>query len=301
VTPAPAVPGPVRDVVGYGGRPPTVTWPGGARVAVALTVHVVEGSELAIGNGDPVRETGWYAPTRTTERDLAAETMVEYGARAGIWRLLAALHEHGVPATFFASAVALEKNPAAAAELRPRGHEVAGHGYRWEAPSQFSREQEAERIGMAVASITATTGGRPVGWLSRSTPSVHTRELLVAEGGFRYDSDSAADDLPFFTEVAGRRHLVVPTTLANSDSHFEDKWFGSPVDFERQLTSTFDRLHAEGATSPKTMTVGLLPHVGGHPGRVQALTRFLQHAQETGDVWFARRVDIADHWIEQHG
>jgi len=290
------VPGPLRDVVGYNGAPPQVTWPGGARVAVAVTVHYVEGSERAIGNGDPFRETGWYAPDRTAERDLAVETMWEYGARAGLWRLLDVLEEYRIAATFFASAVALEKNPDAARALRPRGHEVAAYGYRYEDPRDFTRDQEAERIALAVESITRTTGERPVGWYSRTSPSIHTRELLVAEGGFVYDSDSYADDLPYWTPVAGGRHLVVPTTLADSDLHFEDKWFGSPSDFERQLTSTFDRLHQEGATSPKLMTIGLHPYVGGHPGRVQALTNALDHIADVGGAWFARRADIARCW-----
>jgi allantoinase len=294
----PAVPGPVRDVVGYNGAPPLVVWPGHARVAIALTVHYIEGSELAIGNGDPVRETGWYAPDRTTERDLAVETMWEYGSRAGFWRLLDVLDEYHVAATFFASAVALEKNPVAARAIRPKGHEVAAYGYRYEDPRRFNRTQEAERIRLAVESIARTTGERPVGWYSRTSPSIYTRELLVEEGGFRYDSDSYADDLPYWVPVAGTRHLVLPTTLADSDLHFEDKWFGSPSDFEKQLTSTFERLHQEGASSPKLMTIGIHPYVGGHPGRVQALTNFLDRAAEVGGAWFARRIDIARHWKE---
>lgn len=292
---------PPRDVVGYNGQPPRVIWPGGARVAIAVTVHYIEGSELAIGNGDPVREAGWYAPDRTTERDLAVEAMWEYGPRAGLWRLLDVFEEYDVRATFFAAALALEKNPVAAAALRPRGHEVAAYGYRYEDPRGLSREEEAERIRLAVESLTRTTGERPLGWLSRESPSVHTRALLVHEGGFLYDSDSYADDLPYWTEVGDRRHLVVPTTLADNDAHFEDKWFGSPRHFERQLSGTFDQLHREGATAPKLMTVGLHPYIGGHPGRVQALTNFLDHVGRVGGAWFARRVDVAEHWLAEHG
>jgi len=292
----PVVPGPVRDLVGYNGAPPPVTWPGGARVAVAVTVHYVEGSELAIGNGDPVREPGWYAPDRVTERDLAAETMYEYGARAGVWRLLDLFDEYAVPVTFFASAVALERNRPAAESIRPRGHEIAGYGYRYEDPRGLSRDEEAERIGLAVASIARTTGERPVGWCSRTSPSIHTRELLVAEGGFRYDSDSYADDLPYWTVVNGARHLVIPRTLADNDLHFEDKWFGSPADFEKQLTSTYERLHHEGTRVPKLMTIGLHPHIGGHPGRVHAVAKTLDRMASLGGAWFARRMDVAKHW-----
>lgn len=291
------VPGPARDVVGYNGKPPVVRWPRGATVAIAVTVHYIEGSELAIGNGDPAREPGWYAPARIHERDLALETMWEYGPRAGLWRLLDAFDEYDVQATFHAAAVTLERTPHAAESIRPRGHEVAAYGYRYEDPRSFSRDEEAERIGLAVESIRKTTGERPVGWLSRRTPSIHTRALLVAEGGFTYDSDSYADDLPYWTTVGGARHVVIPTTLASADSHFEDKWFGSPKDFEEQLTSTFDRLVGEGSGGvAKLMPISLHPYIGGHPGRVQALTNFFDHVRSVGGAWFARRTDIADFW-----
>src|SRR3954462_10105258 len=184
--------GPVRDLVGYNGSPPKVSWPGGARVAISLVVNYEEGSELAIGDGDLTREEG--GPGSIHERDLALESMYEYGSRAGFWRLLDIFDEQDVKCTFYACAVALERNEKAASLMRPKGHDVMCHGYRWEDVSLLTREQEREHIRLAVESITRTTGERPLGWYCRYGPSVHTRELVVEEGGFVYDSDAYNDD-----------------------------------------------------------------------------------------------------------
>lgn len=294
------VPGPVRDVVGYNGNPPKVDWPGGARIAISLVVNYEEGSELAIGDGDATREPGSYNQRDLTERDLALEGMYEYGTRAGFWRLMDVFDEHDVKCTFYACAVALERTPDAAATLRPRGHDVISHGYRWEEHWRMTREEERERIHLAVESITKTTGERPVGWYCRYGPSVNTRELLVEEGGFLYDSDSYADDLPYWVDVDGHKHLVIPYSLTNNDYKFDARWFGSPVDFEKHLKEEFDRLYKEGATSPKMMNVGLHLRIAGHPGRAQALSNFIAYAKSFPDVWFAKRIDIADHWITHH-
>lgn len=300
VSPLGQGPGPVRDVVGFNGKPPKAGWPDDAKVAIAVTVHYIEGSELAIGNGDPRREPGWYAPARVTERDLAVETMWEYGTRAGVWRLLDAFAAYEVPTTFFSAGLALEKTPDLAARLRPAGHEVAGLGYRYVKPTSLTRDEEAEHIALAVEAITRTTGERPVGWLSRESPSINTRELLAAHGGFTYDSDSYADDLPYWVTIDDSKRLVIPTTRASSDYHFEDKWFGSPADFEKQLTSTYDQLVKEGATAPKLLPISLQPHIAGHPGRTRALTKFFEHVAAAGGAWYARHVDIAAHWAANH-
>lgn len=290
---------PPRDVVGYEGDPPSVLWPGGGRIAVSFVVHFQEGAELSVGDGDPTREPGGPAGFPLTTRDLGVETQFEYGSRVGYWRLLDLFEEHGVPVTFAACAVALERNPAAAKAMRERGHDVMAHGWRWDDATLLGREEERERIRLAVDSIARTTGERPVGWLCRSGPSVNTRELLVEEGGFLYDSDAVNDDLPYWTHVAGRKHLVVPHSLAINDIKFDVGFFGSPVEFERQLKMSFDRLYKEGARAPRMMSIGLHLRISGHAARTQAISNFLDHARSFPGVWFARRSEIARHWAEQ--
>lgn len=288
--------GPPRDLIGYEGEPPRAPWPGGARIAISLVVHVQEGAERSIFDGDDTREPGGPAAFPLTYRDLGVETQFEYGARVGIWRLLDVLAEEGVPATVAACAVALERNPKLAAAIPARGHEVMAHGWRWEDVSDLPREVERERIRRAVASITSTTGQRPIGWLCRYGASVNTRALLVEEGGFLYDSDAYNDDLPYWTRVGGKAHLVVPHSLAANDTKFDSGAFGSPVEFERQLKLTFDRLYKEGARRPRLMSIGLTPRISGHPARAWALAKFLQYAKGHDAVWFARRAEVARAW-----
>jgi peptidoglycan/xylan/chitin deacetylase (PgdA/CDA1 family) len=296
--------GPPRDLVGYGGRPPLVSWPGGARIAISLVVNYEEGSELAVGDGDATSERGLsevpYRPWPPGQRDLAMESMYEYGARAGFWRLLDLFDELEVKSTFYVCAVALERNLRAAGEIRRRGHDVVSHGYRWEDVTLLSRAQEREHIRLAVESIARTTGERPVGWYCRTGPSVNTRELLVEEGGFLYDCDAYNDDLPYWTTTGETAHLVIPYTLVNNDSRFSSGQFGSPDAFEEHLRYSFDRLYHEGAVAPKMMSVGLHMRVAGHPARAEALSRFIAYAKSYPGVWFARRIEIARHWQAHH-
>ena len=300
----PTIPGPPRDVVGYNGKPPRVTWPGGARIAISLVVNYEEGSELAVGDGDanPERVLSESAvrPWPAGKRDLAMETMYEYGARQGFWRLMDIFDEHDVKSTFYVCAVALERNRKAARAIREKGHDVVSHGYRWEDVTLLTREQEREHIRLAVKSIEETTGERPLGWYCRYGPSVHTRELVVEEGGFLYDCDAYNDDLPYWTMVGGKKHLVVPYSLMNNDGKFNWGAFGSPVDFEKHLKASFDQLYKEGATHPRMMSIGLHMRLVGHPGRAQALSNFIEYAKSFPNVWFARRIDIARHWMAHH-
>jgi allantoinase len=227
--------------------------------------------------------------------------MYEYGSRAGFWRLLDIFDEQDVKATFFACAVALERNPAAARAIRARGHDVLCHGYRWEDVSLLTRDQEREHMRLAIESIARTTGERPLGWYCRYGPSVHTRDLVVEEGGFLYDSDAYNDDLPYWVQHGGRRHLVIPYSLAANDGKFARGAFGSPREFEEYLRYDFDRLYHEGLHRPRMMSVGLHMRLAGTPGRAHAVARFIEYARSFPNVWFARRVDIARHWIEHHG
>ena len=288
--------GPPRDLVGYEGKPPKVTWPNGARIAISLVVNYEEGSERSIGDGDDTREPGGPAEFPLTFRDLGVETDFEYGSRAGYWRLLDIFDELDVKCTFYACAVALERNRDAAKEMIPRGHEVMSHGWRWEDVSLLSRDEERDHIKRAIDSLAETTGERPLGWYCRYGPSVNTRELLIEEGGFVYDSDAYNDDLPYFTMVGDTKHLVIPYSLANNDAKFNSGAFGSPLHFENHLRAAFDWLYKEGETHPKMLSIGLHCRLAGRPARAAALRRFIDYIQGHDRVWCARRLDIARHW-----
>ncbi len=292
-----------RDFVGYGARPPKVEWPEKARVALSVVVNYEEGSEHSFAFGDPDQEAYKEYPKVLPEgvRDRGNESNYEYGTRAGFWRILRTLAKHNAPATFYCCAVALEKNPEAARAIPAGGHEVCGHGYRWEEQFAMEEAEEREWIGKAVASMEATTGERPRGWYSRYAPSAHTRRLLAQEGGFVYDSDSYADDLPYYVDVEGKPFLVLPYSLEVNDVKFwTTSAYSHADDFFQYMRETLDVLHEEGAEFPKMMSVGLHLRISGRPGRIKALDRFLAHARELGDVWITRRIDIARWWLEHH-
>ena len=294
--------GPDRDFVGYGRRGITVRWPDEARVAVNLCINYEEGSEHSYWAGDGRNEGPQELGYRPPEiRDLANESMFEYGSRAGIWRLQSMFDELGIGVTFFGCARAFELNPEVGAYIREAGHDVCCHGLRWEDVSQLDRDTEREHLHEAVASITATCGSRPVGWYAKAPPSLNTRELLIEEGGFLYDSDSFADDLPYFVEVTGQRHLVIPYTFVTNDSRYlPGQGFGSPTDFLDNCRRAFDVLWREGAERPKLLTIGLHPRWIGQPARASALREFLDHVLTHERVWFARREEVARWWIAHH-
>jgi peptidoglycan/xylan/chitin deacetylase (PgdA/CDA1 family) len=298
------VAGPPRDFVGYGRRVPQVRWPNGARVAISLVLNYEEGSEYSHGNGDG-RNDGLTEVIYAMDpkyRDLCAESVFEYGARAGIWRLERLLTELKLPITFYACAVALERNREVAAWLKEAGHEPCSHGWRWEEVWRLSRDEEMDHIRRAIDSIRETCGERPSGWYCRYGPSVHTRELLVEEGGFVYDSDAYNDDLPYYVEVKGRRHLVIPYSMTYNDGKFGLlPSYGSPADFVDNLKRGFDQLWDEGATHPRMMSIGLHPRLIGQASRIHALREFVEYALKKGGVWFTRRIDIANWWNQNHG
>jgi peptidoglycan/xylan/chitin deacetylase (PgdA/CDA1 family) len=293
--------GPERDLVGYGRDVPHAEWPGGARVAVSIVLNYEEGSERAAEFGDAEHEALGEIPRQIDPayRDLAVESVYEYGSRAGVHRVMRLLRELGIRCTVFAAAVALERNPAVCEWIREDGHEPCSHGYRWSEDWTVDRDEQRRRIAAAVASIERTCGRRPVGWYCRWMPSEATRELLVEEGGFAYDSDAYNDDLPYWTRVLGRDHLVVPYTLLYNDARFTaDGW--SPADFADVCRRGFDELWREGAERPRLMSIGLHPRFIGQAARTSALREFLEHAQARGEVWFATREEIARHWRETH-
>ena len=291
-----------RDFVGYGANPPAVRWPNGAKIAVSVVVNYEEGSEYSILDGDPVGETSGESPSTVAlgERDLANESFFEYGSRVGVWRIMNLLDRYNIKGTFYACALALERNPEVGPEIVRRGHEVMGHGNRWEEYYKMDRDAERTAIREAVASMTRTTGQRPLGWYTRYGPSVNTRELVVEEGGFEYDCNAYNDDLPYYTQVRDKPWLVVPYSLEVNDYKF---WRGdliTPGDFFEVAKASFDMLYEEGTTHPKMMSVGLHCRIIGKPSRAHGLDRFLKYASEKEEVWFARRLDIARWWRENY-
>jgi peptidoglycan/xylan/chitin deacetylase (PgdA/CDA1 family) len=288
-----------RDLVGYGRDIPAVRWPEDAAIAVNLVVNYEEGSERSAAQDD-VSETDVAevpAGMGPEYRDLAMESMYEFGSRVGFWRLMRLFDEYSLPATIFACAVALENNPQVPAYIRTSRHDVCSHGWRWEKHWELSREEEREHIKLALASFVETLGSRPLGWYCRYSPSIHTRELIVEEGGFEYDSDSYNDELPYYENVNGKEHLVVPYTLTYNDV----QGTRDPRLLLDYLRRGFDELRREGLEGrPKMMSIGLHPRLAGQAGRASALREFLEHALDQGDVWFANRIDIARWWADQY-
>jgi peptidoglycan/xylan/chitin deacetylase (PgdA/CDA1 family) len=297
---AAGTPGPARDLVGYGRRIPRVRWPGDAHVAVSLVINYEEGSEVSFATGDGRNEDHGGErnyPFPSAMRNLAQESVYEYGSRTGIWRLLRILDEYALKATIFACALAFEQNPAVAQAAKASGHDLVSHGWRWVEHWTLSREEEAAHIRQAVESFQRSWGERPVGWYCRYGPSVNTRELIVAEGGFLYDCDAYNDDLPYFTQVNGTQHLVIPYSQTYNDLQ-GDK---SPALFLDYCKRGIDELWLEGERGfPKMMSIGLHPRIIGQAGRTSALREFIEHAKGKGKIWFAGRSDIAQWWLERN-
>ncbi len=293
--------GPPRDLVGYGRHVPKVVWPGGARVAVSLCLNYEEGSERSFAAGDAERESRSEMASQVAadQRDLAMESMFEYGSRAGVFRLLRLFDTYQVRCTAFASAVALAANPQVAEWLVESGHEVCSHGYRWLPQWTMSREAERESIQRALALFEQVCGSRPVGWYSRYGPSLQTRELLV-EAGFLYDSDAYNDDLPYYVKVAGKDHLVIPYSFTYNDGRYVSGHWASPADFLDNTRRALDYLWQEGKTHPRMMSIGLHARFAGQAARASGLAEFIEYAQQRGGVWFARRDEIARWWNEHY-
>jgi len=295
---------PVRDFVGYGPNPPDPRWPGDARLALNFVLNYEEGSEYSIGEGDghsdaSLTETG-VSPVPHGGRDLAAESMFEYGSRVGFWRILRLFAERNLAMTIFGCALALERNPAACAAIRQAGHDVCCHGWRWIEHFRLSEAEEREHIRRAVESLARTLGERPYGWYCRYGPSVNTRRLVVEEGGFLYDSDAYNDELPYYVAVGGKPHLVLPYGLSTNDVKLASGVLGTADDFFQFLRDAFDMLHAEGAQAPRMMSVGMHMRILGHPARASGLARFLDYVASRDKVWVCRRLDLARHWLTHH-
>ena len=293
-----------RDLVGYGSRPPHPHWPGEARIAVSLVLNYEEGGEACVLDGDAHSEsvlTDVGAEALAGVRNMNVESLFEYGSRVGYREILRVLRERGVAATVYAVGAALERNPEAAAEIAAAGLEVACHGQRWIDYQFVPADVEREHMRRNVEVITRLTGKRPVGWYT-GRPSPNTRRLVVETGGFLYDSDAYNDDLPYWTRVADRRHLVIPYSFDNNDSRLQRGGdFGTGEEFFTYCRDAFDWLYRRGTEgAPRMMSVGLHGRIIGRPGRIGALARLIDHMQRHEGVWLCSRAAIAEHWHSQH-
>ncbi|HAE32290.1 MAG: allantoinase [SAR202 cluster bacterium] len=291
-----------RNFTGYGRNPPRVKWPGDARIAISVVVNYEEGSEYSTLDGDETHEVNNEVPSPVpvSQRDLANESFFEYGSRVGVWRLMSILDDFSISASFFCCALALERNPEVGREIVRRGHEVVGHGYRWEEYYLMDIESEREAIHRTIESLERTTGVKPVGWYTRYAPSENTRKLVASNGEFIYDSNSYGDDIPYYETVEGEPWLVVPYSLEVNDTRFWRGGMNRPSDFLETLTNTFDLLYEEGLENPKIMNVGLHCRIAGRPSRASVLKQFLAYVDDKPNVWFARRDEIARWWLENY-
>jgi allantoinase len=301
----------LRDFRGYGAKPPHPRWPDGARIAVQFVLNHEEGAENSVLHGDEASETFLSeiigAPAYPM-RHMSMESLYEYGSRAGLWRVLRAFESRRLPLTIFAVARALLQLPEAVAAYQQLGHEIACHGLRWINYQQIDEATERSHIKQAVEILKELTGTSPLGWYTgRDSP--HTRRLVVEHSGFLYDSDSYADDLPYWTSIAVGAsqswHLVVPYALDTNDMRFAAaQGFNSGTQFFDYLKDSFDTLYREGdpngLDAPKMLSVGMHARLLGRPGRIASLERFLDYVAGHEQVWICRRVDIARHWIARH-
>ncbi|WOH83829.1 allantoinase PuuE [Bradyrhizobium sp. BEA-2-5] len=290
-----------RDLRGYGRNPPHPQWPDNARIVVQFVVNFEEGGENNILHGDPASEAFLSdvlgAQPWPGQRHANIESMFEYGSRAGFWRLWRMFAERKLPATVFGVAMALRRNPDVVVAMQEAGWDIASHSLRWVEHKDMSEDEEREEIARAIAVHAEATGSRPLGWYTGRS-SINTNRLLMEEGGFLYLCDSYADDLPYWIKAAGTEpHLVIPYTLDANDMRFINaQGFGGGEEFYTYLKDSFDVLYAEGATSPKMMSIGLHCRVVGRPGRAAALMRFLDYIQTHEHVWVPTRLQIAEHW-----
>ncbi len=294
-----------RDLRGYGRTPPDPQWPGQAAIAVQIVLNYEEGGENSILHGDAASEAFLSeingAVPWPGQRHMNMESIYEYGARAGFWRLWRMLTSRRVPVTVYGVATALQRSPEQVAAMLEADWEIASHGLKWIDYRDFSREAEQAHMREAIRIHTAVTGSRPLGWYTGRS-SVHTLELAAEEGGFLYTADAYADELPYWMAAPHGRQLVVPYTLDANDMRFSvPPGVFAAEQFFAYLKDSFDVLYAEGlAGSAKMLSVGLHCRLIGRPGRAAALARFLDYVMSHDRVWIATRQDIARHWHAVH-
>ena len=292
-----------RDLVGYGATPPHPRWPDGALIAVNFNLNVEGGGESTLANGDEESEgmlNDIGVGTQRGRRVPLVESVFEYGSRRGAWRVLEVFGDLGVKASILGVARALEQNPELAKAFVAQGHEIVSHGCRWIDYGAVAEEVERTHIRSAVEILTKLAGTRPVGWMS-GRPGPNTRRLVVEAGGFLYDRDSLADELPYWLTISGRPHLVIPYSYEANDNRFnENSGFSTGDDFFTYMRDAFDVLYGEGLRgAPKLLSIGLHDRLIGRPGRCKGLIRLLEYMRSFNKVWFCTGADIARHWYKE--
>lgn len=294
-----------RNMQGYGPNPPDAQWPGGAKVAVQFVLNYEEGGENNILHGDAASEAFLVdvigAAPWPGKRHWNVESMYEYGARAGFWRLHRLFTERNLPVTVYGVATALARAPEQVKAMLDADWEIASHGLKWIDYRDTDIEHEREDLHAAIKLHTEVVGTRPTGWYCGRT-SVNTVDLASEEGGFTYVSDTYDDDLPYYREHMGSPQLIIPYSLASNDMRFTTaSGFANGEEYFQLLKDWFDVLYEEGeAGSPKMMSLGLHCRLVGMPGRFAGLKRFVDYIQTKPDVWIAKRIDIAEHWLKTH-
>jgi len=301
-----------RDLIGYGPKPPYAQWPNQARIAVQFVLNYEEGGENSVLHGDAGSEqflSEMFNPASFAARHLSMESIYEYGSRAGVWRLLREFEKRGLPLTVFGVGMALQRHPDLTQAFKDLGHEIACHGWRWISYQNLDEATERAHMALGMAAIEQLTGERPLGWYTgRDSPNTH--RLVADFGGFEYDSDHYADDLPFWMPVTKTdgslvQQLIVPYTLDTNDMRFSSaQGFAQGDDFFIYLKDSFDVLYAEGDpqgdNTPKMLSIGMHCRLLGRPGRMRSLQKFLDYIQNHDHVWICRRLDIARHWRQTH-
>ncbi len=293
----------LRNMIGYGAKGKSISWPNNARLALQIVLNYEEGGENCVLNGDKYSETFLseiIGAKAIKGRHISMESIYEYGSRAGFWRLHKLFKEKNIPVTIFGVGLALEQNPEVCEAIKNGNYEVAAHGYRWIDYQDVKKSIEKKHMQQAIKTIKKIFGSRPLGWYTgRCSPN--TRDLVFDEGGFLYDSDSYSDDLPYWEKRGSKRQLIIPYTLDNNDMRFAtNQGFNTGDHFYNYLKDSFDALYEEGKISPKMMSVGLHCRLIGRPGRIQSLKKFLDYVLKFNDIWICKRIDIAKHWIKNY-
>lgn len=295
--------GPPRDFRGYAGNPPHPHWPGEARIAVNLNLNFEAGGERSLPEGDDQSEdllTDIGFPSYPGVRSPMVESVFEYGPRVGTWRLLRIFREFDIKVSVLGVVRGMQQCPEHVKAFVEAGHEIVSHGWRWIDYCTMPEAEEREHVRLAVEGIRALTGSPPVGWFGGRC-SVNTRRLLVEAGCFLYDRDALNDETPYWERIGGKDHLVIPYSLETNDNRFDrNTGFGTADDFAQYMIDCFDLLYAEGAETPKLMSIGLHDRLIGRPGKAVGLIKFLEHARRHDKVWFCTGRDIALHWRKVH-
>lgn len=290
-----------RDLIGYANNPVNPNWPNNAKVALQFVLNYEEGAENSILHGDEASEVFLSDMNNPqafyNQRHKSIESLYEYGSRVGVWRILELFKTYSIPLTIFAVAMAIARNPKLAQYLARYDYDICSHGYRWINYQNIDKSLEEEHLYKSIEILEQMIGKRPLGWYT-GRDSVNTRELVVKEGGFLYDSDAYNDDLPYFApEISSKKHLVIPYTMDTNDMRFLPNDFTYSQQFYEYLKDSFDTLYKEGKSSPKMMSIGMHCRIIGRPGKIVAMKKFLDYVSGFNDVWFCTRAQIAKHWI----